>query len=171
MADVEGMGDKVEAALKAANNKIKFDKPEDVLQKLNERNRSSSYLGTNAQFTPEQQDAIKEAIMKADENKGGLQAIKDVTFSTARDGKMTIIEIKGEVFSDVDKGKLMEAMKGAADKLKDVRVSGASVQEQAEQAAKGYHQAMANMDSSRSTGTQGAAGQEPPKPARSGLVR
>src|ERR1700730_4604829 len=106
--------EKIGAALhNGANDHIKrdIDKP---WEQLPERNRSSTYVGTNvSEFTPGQQEAIKSAIMGASEHKNALpngltfNDIEDVKFEKGRNGAV-VIEVQGNTTMEVDYKKLKD---------------------------------------------------------------
>ena len=117
---------KIAGALQHANDKMKMD-PYVSEEQLPERNRDSTYVGTNvSEFTTEQQDAIKKAIMDADSKKTVLPngntfgSIEDVKFQKDKDGSV-IIEVQG-TFADVDMKKLIDDIEGQKDKFRDVKI-------------------------------------------------
>lgn len=101
--------------------------PDDPRRNLDEYGRSSHYIGTNiAEFTAEQQETMKKAIMSADSRTGvhegkKYSSIEDVKFLKGKNGS-TVIEIKG-LNADVDLEKLKKLFDEQKDKLKEVKIN------------------------------------------------
>lgn len=165
-----------------ANDRMKMntDQPWETLPG-SERNRSSTYVGTNvSEFTPEQQAAIKKAIMDAADKAtlpGGntVRSVDDVKFLKGKN--CTVIEVQGQPTMDVDLGKLRKILAGEQEKFKEVKISGQgparaqSMEGAIADAAKGYNQAMQEMNADKNQERIAQSGQNPPPPPETGRGR
>jgi hypothetical protein len=121
---------KIGAALHSVNDSMKYNEV-NVKDNLTEINRSSTYVETNVkEFTPQQQDAIKKAIMGADTGKTTLPngnkvgGIEDVKFVTGKNGA-TVIELQAGITQEItiDYKKLEASLEDAKDTFKDIHIN------------------------------------------------